>query len=59
MMILGMEEHHLTVFACVGLAVVATRVLGAFLGLYKAFLRPGKNLRKYGSWAVVTGATGG
>jgi len=27
--------------------------------VYKYFLRPGKNLRKYGAWAVVTGATDG
>lgn len=26
---------------------------------YKFFLRPGKDLRKYGQWAVVTGATDG
>lgn len=26
---------------------------------YKTFLRPGKNLRKLGQWAVVTGATDG
>jgi len=27
--------------------------------IYKTFLRPGKNLRKLGKWAVVTGATDG
>lgn len=32
--------------------------LGAVYAVYKYFLRPGKNLRKLGSWAVVTGATG-
>merc|ERR1719215_996593 len=26
---------------------------------YAFFLRPGKNLRQYGEWAVVTGATDG
>jgi len=30
-----------------------------FLGIYRHFLRPAKNLRKYGEWAVVTGATDG
>lgn len=30
----------------------------ALLHLYKTFLRPGKNLKKLGKWAVVTGATG-
>lgn len=27
-------------------------------GLYATFLRPGKNLKRYGEWAIVTGATG-
>lgn len=27
-------------------------------GMYATFLRPGKNLKRYGEWAVVTGATG-
>jgi len=27
--------------------------------VYKFFFRPGKNLRKYGEWAVITGATDG
>lgn len=27
--------------------------------VYVSFLRPGKNLKKYGSWAVVTGPTDG
>jgi hypothetical protein len=30
----------------------------ALLHLYKTFLRPGKNLKRYGKWAVITGATG-
>lgn len=30
----------------------------AVLHIYKTFLRPGKNLKKLGKWAVVTGATG-
>lgn len=34
---------------------LARRVL---LHLYKTFLRPGKDLKKFGKWAVVTGATG-
>lgn len=28
-------------------------------GVYVAFLRPGKNLREYGSWVLVTGPTDG
>jgi hypothetical protein len=30
----------------------------AAIHLYKTFLRPGKNLKTLGKWAVVTGATG-
>ena len=47
----------------------ATALLAAFFaykvvlpllgGFYAHFLRPGKNLTKYGQWAVVTGATDG
>ncbi|CAJ1954559.1 unnamed protein product [Cylindrotheca closterium] len=31
----------------------------ALLHVYKTFLRPGKNLKKLGKWAVITGATDG
>jgi len=31
----------------------------ALLHVYKTFLRPGKNLKKLGKWAIVTGATDG
>eukprot|EP00934_Nitzschia_sp_Nitz4_P003368 Nitzschia sp. Nitz4//scaffold70_size99833//56529//57559//NITZ4_004599-RA/size99833-snap-gene-0.133-mRNA-1//1//CDS//3329557147//3358//frame0 len=31
----------------------------AFTHLYKTFLRPGLSLKKFGKWAVVTGATDG
>ena len=33
-------------------------VLKALSHLYKTFLRPAKDLKKLGKWAVVTGATG-
>mmetsp|Transcript_46836 Transcript_46836/g.69656 ORF Transcript_46836/g.69656 Transcript_46836/m.69656 type:complete len:323 (-) Transcript_46836:137-1105(-) len=47
-----------------GLAVAGSLVaLGyayrAVRAIYKTFLRPGKNLKKLGEWAVVTGATDG
>ena len=38
--------------------IAANFVLRATLNLYKTFLRPAKPLKKYGKWAVVTGATG-
>ena len=30
----------------------------AVSNLYKTFLRPAKNFKKYGKWVVITGATG-
>jgi hypothetical protein len=32
--------------------------LKAGIHLFKTFLRPAKDLKKFGKWAVVTGATG-
>ncbi len=48
----------LQLLLALGALGVARFLLGAVYALYKYFLRPGKNLRKLGSWAVVTGATG-
>uniref|UniRef100_A0A0E0K1Z3 B-keto acyl reductase n=1 Tax=Oryza punctata TaxID=4537 RepID=A0A0E0K1Z3_ORYPU len=46
--------------AGVGLLAAARAALRLALWLYAAFLRPGKPLRRrYGAWAVVTGATDG
>ena len=45
-----------------GLAIVgvvlAFYLLKAVSNIFKTFIRPGKNLKKLGKWAVVTGATG-
>ena len=45
-----------------GLAIVgvvlAFYLLKAVNNIFKTFIRPGKNLKKLGKWAVVTGATG-
>lgn len=38
---------------------VASHLLSFLTVLYKTLLRPGKNIKKYGEWAVVTGATDG
>merc|ERR1719326_2236584 len=40
------------------LAIACKVVHLAFL-IYKFFLRPAKDLKKYGEWAVVTGCTSG
>jgi len=47
-------------FAAVGGAVALSAVANVLLFVYGHFLRPGKDLkRKYGQWAMVTGATDG
>jgi len=47
----------------VAVGIVSLAVLNlvarALSNLYKTYLRPAKNLRRYGKWAVVTGATDG
>jgi 17beta-estradiol 17-dehydrogenase / very-long-chain 3-oxoacyl-CoA reductase len=49
----------LKVLAAVG-GLLVTRVALTFLGsLYAFFLRPSKSLKKFGQWAIVTGATDG
>lgn len=46
-----------------GLLLVALTALRATIGVirfaYAYWLRPGRNLKRYGAWAVVTGATDG
>jgi hypothetical protein len=46
--------------AAVGIvALIALNLVGkAALNLYKTFLRPGRDLKRVGKWAVITGATG-
>ena len=40
-------------------ALVAKFLLGCLATVYAFTVRGGKNLKKYGEWAVVTGATDG
>jgi len=47
------------VFAAVGALVVISVCLQVISSIYKTFLRPAKNLKKLGKWAVITGATDG
>ncbi|XP_062197925.1 very-long-chain 3-oxoacyl-CoA reductase 1-like [Phragmites australis] len=48
------------VLVALGLCVVVRSVVTFVKCLHRAFLRPGRNLaRRYGAWAVVTGATDG
>lgn len=43
----------------VGSVTVLKAYAAFFKWVYVSFLRPGKNLKKYGSWALVTGPTDG
>ncbi|CAM9325947.1 unnamed protein product, partial [Choristocarpus tenellus] len=49
----------LSVLAIVGGLCVVSSTLSFLRPLYGIVLRRGKNLKKYGQWAVVTGATDG
>lgn len=42
----------------VGGIFLAKTLLSVVYSFYVTFLRSSKNLKKYGAWAVVTGATG-
>jgi len=47
-----------------GLVILALLIVGNFLkrvlnAIYVHFIRPTKNLKRYGSWAIVTGSTDG
>lgn len=43
----------------IGFFTFSRTLLGVLKWVYVSFLRPPKNLKKYGSWAVVTGPTDG
>lgn len=51
------------ILLAIALVIVVLRVIKVVYGIlnfiYVYFLRPGKNLKFYGSWAVVTGASDG
>ncbi|RWW30165.1 hypothetical protein GW17_00005265 [Ensete ventricosum] len=59
-------HHHLQTLpawllfaAAVGLLALLRSSLAALRWAFVTFLRPGKDVRRYGSWAVVTGSTDG
>lgn len=43
----------------VGTLVLLKKFIIAIRGFYATFLRPARNLKKYGSWSIITGATDG
>lgn len=57
-MVQGIDAPVVNVLALIGGLVLVRSALCVLTALYTTFLRPGKNLKKYGAWAVVTGATG-
>ena len=57
---LPIPEHAATALLVIGGLVVLSYVLEILQGIYNHFIRGGKNITKrYGSWAIVTGATDG
>ena len=51
---ISLEQAALGIVGLIGLNLA----FKAASHLYKTFLRPGKDLKKFGKWAIVTGATG-
>lgn len=54
----GVDPTVVNALALVGGLALARCALCLLGAVFTTFLRPGKNLKKYGKWAVVTGATG-
>ena len=54
-----MSTLPLKVCTLIGVVVILQILITLVRAVWVYFLRPGKNLRKLGSWAVVTGATDG
>lgn len=54
----GVDPLIMNALAMIGVLFVVRSVLCVLGALFVTFLRPGKNLKKYGKWAIVTGATG-
>mmetsp|Transcript_3120 Transcript_3120/g.4615 ORF Transcript_3120/g.4615 Transcript_3120/m.4615 type:complete len:326 (+) Transcript_3120:102-1079(+) len=48
-----------TVIAAFGSLFLMNKAMKAVVAFYKMFLRPGKDLKRLGEWAVITGATDG
>ncbi|XP_050375113.1 very-long-chain 3-oxoacyl-CoA reductase 1-like [Argentina anserina] len=56
-----MEMPHLFIVAAatIGFISVCKSLINFLRCVWVMFFRPSKNLRKYGSWAIITGATDG
>ncbi|XP_074295812.1 very-long-chain 3-oxoacyl-CoA reductase 1-like [Silene latifolia] len=53
------QPKWVILLSTLGVFTVLRTLLGVLKWVYVSFLRPLKNLKKYGSWAVVTGPTDG
>lgn len=53
------NQHVQFSFMAIGLLVVFSYVWNFVSGIWARLLRPGKNLKRSGAWAVITGATDG
>jgi len=51
--------HINTIVSILGFIFLAKITYGIVLGFYRYFIRSGANLKKYGSWAIITGCTDG
>jgi len=52
-------EPIIAVLAVGGGLVLTNFAFKLLINIYKTFIRPGKDLKKFGEWAVITGATDG
>ncbi|KAH9313975.1 hypothetical protein KI387_022602, partial [Taxus chinensis] len=55
----GPERTILLIIGTLGLISILHKFTAILKWTWVTFLRPGKNLKKYGSWAIVTGPTDG
>ncbi|KAI3452635.1 hypothetical protein Pfo_009299 [Paulownia fortunei] len=54
-----LQNTILLIAACLGFITLSKFLLNTLVWIWIMFLRPGKNLKEYGSWALVTGSTDG
>lgn len=54
-----LQEAFIVAASCLGLMSVFKALIHFVRWVWGMFLRPTKNLKHYGSWAIITGSTGG
>ncbi|KAG6573673.1 Very-long-chain 3-oxoacyl-CoA reductase-like protein, partial [Cucurbita argyrosperma subsp. sororia] len=58
-LLVSSQPIWLLVLSLLGFLIILQRSATVVRWVYRAFLRPPKDLRRYGSWVIVTGATDG